>query len=217
MGYYNFSPNYKLSTCTISKSLLASTRFNQCISRESGSTTCYSAFPSVSQPQPLSFLLLLQPQWQACICVDCVRVYRQYDAFRGSKGWTTWYVWRVSIRAWGATFEWGVCRLIMFSHFDFLSAPFLSRSLHLRSPWECAGSLLMPPLCRIWMWDSLCLQHPQKGHLLAVTSEHPEKPNAECPHPETRKRGDQLTERTDSVACHRHTNPSCLMHGREQE
>lgn len=68
-GYYNVSPNYKLSTSAISKSLLESTRFNQRISMQSGSTTCYSAFISVSQPQSL---LLLQPQWKACTCDDCV-------------------------------------------------------------------------------------------------------------------------------------------------
>ena len=78
MGYYNVLPNYILSTSTISKSLLESGRFNQGISMQSGSSTCYSAFISVSQPQSLSLLLLLllllllQPQWQACTWGDCV-------------------------------------------------------------------------------------------------------------------------------------------------
>lgn len=54
MGYFNVSPIYQLSTSTISKSLLESTRFNQRISMQTGSTACYSAFISASVPQSLA-------------------------------------------------------------------------------------------------------------------------------------------------------------------
>lgn len=78
MGYYNVSPNYKLSTSTISKSLLESTRFNQWISLPSGSSTCYAAFISVSRlqslvptpPPPLSAATMASLYfWWLCMCL----------------------------------------------------------------------------------------------------------------------------------------------------
>lgn len=175
MGYYNVSPNYKLSTSTISKSLLESTRFNQWISMQGGSTTCYSAFISVSQPQSLSLLLLLlQPQWQACACGDCVcaspvlraanvcmyMLMRRhlddikggdcgaYDVFQSAPG--TIYLSEGSSPCTGSSAK----AILIFWEVH------LCLSVFPVTTWECAESLFIPPLCSV-QWDFPCLQDLQ--------------------------------------------------------
>lgn len=160
MGYYNVSPNYKLSTFTISKSLLESTRFNQWISMQSGSTTCYSAFISVSQPQSLSLLLLLQPQWQACTYADCVcaspvpraadvcvyvLIRRHLDDIRSRPvECMTCFNQCPGRHIQARALHPVPAHQVM--PFWFLRAPSTFSPV---TTWECAESLLIPPLCSI--------------------------------------------------------------------
>lgn len=174
----------------------------------SGSTTCCSAFISISQSQSLSFLLLLllmQQQWQDCdwVCAKyvCLNAYmlscRQY--YRRP----------------------GVCMTCfnqcLRTHSSKCSSPgtsssrALSLSLSLSSVPTCADSIMLYSLGTVPAFST----HGQ--HLFTVWSPHPEKSTAESSAEKRRWRDwdSQVGGKTDSAVCQSNTNPSGLVQGRK--
>lgn len=228
MGYYNVSPNYKLSTSTISKSLLESTRFNQWISMESekhhllsilhiSQSASISVLPPPLPPPPAATMASLY-LWRLCMCITskkqrtCVNVCMcacMCECMLDHIIAGPWNVWRVSISAWDDMFKRGLFRLIKFSHFDFweLSLP-LSLSLsshHLGVCWVPSLSLHYAPFTG---GTVLASRSHRKRHLFAATSEHPHTLRNQLPSPCLQRREDGETSRerapswwTDWLCC----------------